>query len=106
MGRGRRVVPKRLASKLLEIRERLDLNQAQMFRRLGKTRSRIYSSHISGYEQGMREPPLDVLLQYARVAGVPVEVIIDDELDLPSRLPSQPTEWIVVPRASTKALRH
>jgi transcriptional regulator with XRE-family HTH domain len=98
MGRGKRVVPKRLAVKLAGIRERLDLNQAQMFRRLGKTRSRIYASHISGYEQGIREPPLDVLLKYARVAGVPVEVLIDDELDLPDRLPSEPSEWVVVRR--------
>ncbi len=58
MGRGKRVVPKLLAAKLLKIRERLDLNQAQMFRRLGKMRSRIYASHVSGYEQGTREPPL------------------------------------------------
>jgi transcriptional regulator with XRE-family HTH domain len=73
-----------------------------MFRRLGKTRSRIYASHVSGYEQGTREPPLDVLLQYARVAGVPVEVLIDDKLNLPDRLPSEPTEWVVVPREHTR----
>lgn len=58
MGRGRRVVPKRLAAQLLEIRERLDLNQAQMFTRLNVIHSRIYASHISGYEQGTREPKL------------------------------------------------
>jgi transcriptional regulator with XRE-family HTH domain len=97
MGRGKRVVPDKLPAKLLAIRERLDLSQVQMFRRLGKLRSRAHASHISGYEQGIREPPLDVLLQYARVAGVPVEVLIDDELDLPQRIPSQVTsEWIMV----------
>ena len=98
MGRGKRVVPDRLAAKLSEIRGRLDLSQEQMFRRLGKIRSRIYSSHISGYERGTREPPLDVLLQYARVAGVPVEVLIDDKLDLPNKLPSEPADWVVVRR--------
>jgi transcriptional regulator with XRE-family HTH domain len=99
MGRGRRVQPDKLAVKLLQIRERLDLNQAQMFRRLGRTRSRIYASHISSYETGTREPPLDVLLQYARVAGVLVEVLIDDDLDLPERLPSEVrNEWIMVKR--------
>lgn len=97
MGRGKRIVPDRLPTKLLAIRERLDLSQVQMFRRLGKLRSRAYASHISGYEQGIREPPLDVLLQYARVAGVPVEVLIDDELDLPERLPTQNVqEWIMI----------
>lgn len=99
MGRGRRVVPDRLAAKLLEIRERLDLNQTQMFRRLDVRRSRIYESHISSYERGTREPPLDVLLQYSRVAGVLMEALIDDELDLPERLPSEVVqEWTVVRR--------
>jgi transcriptional regulator with XRE-family HTH domain len=74
-----------------------------MFRRPGKTRSRIYASHVSGYERGTREPPLDVLLQYARAAGVPVEVLIDDKLDLPDRLPSEPTEWVVVPRERARS---
>ncbi len=99
MGRGRRVQPDRLSQKLLAIRERLDLSQAQMFNRLGVTRSRIYVSHISGYELGTREPPLDVLLQYARVAGVPMEVLVDDGLELPERLPSETTqEWVIVKR--------
>ena len=99
MGRGKRVVPDRLPAKLLAIRERLDLSQVQMFKRLGKLRSRVYAAHISGYESGIREPPLDVLLQYARVAGVPLEVLVDDELELPERLPSQVTsEWIMVRR--------
>lgn len=70
-----------------------------MFRRLDVTRSRIYVSHISGYELGMREPPLDVLLQYARVAGVPMEALVDDELDLPGQLPGEAmTEWVMVKR--------
>jgi transcriptional regulator with XRE-family HTH domain len=99
MGRGRRVQPVRLAEKLLEIRERLDLSQAQMFRRLGVTRSRIYVSHISGYELGTREPPLDVLLQYARAAGVPMDALVDDELDLPEKLPSEVSyEWVMIRR--------
>jgi hypothetical protein len=33
------------------------------------------------------EPPLSILLSYARIAGVHVEDIIDDELDLPAKLP-------------------
>jgi len=99
MGRGKRYQPKRLAEKLIEIRNRLDLNQSQMFKRLGETPSKIYASHISSYEQGTREPPLDVLLQYARIAGVPMEVLIDDELDLPEILPSQKVyEWILTMR--------
>lgn len=103
MGRGRRYQPKRLAEKLTEIRNRLDLNQSQIFKRLGKTHSKIYASHISSYELGTREPPLDVLLQYARIAGVPVEVLIDDEIDLPKDLPSEKVyEWVYVMRERKK----
>ncbi|HEX8922551.1 MAG TPA: hypothetical protein VF766_13845, partial [Pyrinomonadaceae bacterium] len=47
-------------------------------------------TRISEYELGLREPSLMTLLQYARAAGVCVDVLIDDELDLPARLPSQP----------------
>ena len=45
-------------------------------------------NRISDYELGKRDPPLAVLLKYARVVNVSVEALIDDELDLPARLPS------------------
>ena len=44
---------------------------------------------ISGYERGEREPPLPVLLAYARLGKVKVEILIDDELDLPKKLPAR-----------------
>ena len=36
------------------------------------------------------EPPLPVLLAYAKLAGVSTDVLIDDELDLPAKLPAKP----------------
>jgi hypothetical protein len=48
---------------------------------------RIAYHRISNYELGTGEPPLPVLLAYARLAGVSTEVLIDDELDLPKKLP-------------------
>ncbi len=99
MGRGKRYQPKRLAEKLTEIRNRLELNQVQIFNRLGETESNLYASHISSYERGTREPPLDVLLRYSRIAGVPVEVLIDDDIDLPEMLPSEKIyEWVLAIR--------
>jgi transcriptional regulator with XRE-family HTH domain len=44
---------------------------------------------ISGYESGRREPPLLILLKYAGVAGISTDVLIDDELDLPDKLPDK-----------------
>lgn len=80
--------PKRLGEKLLHIRESLGLSQTEMLRRL-ETEDLITYHQISGYESGKREPPLQILLQYARVAGVCLEVIVDDDLDLPTNLPTK-----------------
>ena len=78
--------PKRLAEKLLQIRIALDLSQTDLWRRLG-VEDEISHKLISKYELDQNEPPLKVLLQYARVAGVYMEDIVDDELDLPDKLP-------------------
>jgi transcriptional regulator with XRE-family HTH domain len=78
--------PKRLAEKLLQIRNTLGLSQQQMYRRLG-VEDFIEYNEISKFELGRREPYLQILLQYARVAGIPAEVLMDDDLDLPERLP-------------------
>lgn len=80
----------RLADKLLQIRLELGLSQSEMLRRL-EAEEMVAYTRISEYERGIREPPLPILLNYARVARVPTEVLIDDELDLPAKLPG-PTD--------------
>lgn len=87
MGTSRRAQPERLAVKLLQIRQRLDLTQEQMVKHLQGTRTPVYVGHISGFETGTREPSLPILLRYARVAGVSTDVLIDDDLDLPEYIP-------------------
>jgi transcriptional regulator with XRE-family HTH domain len=79
--------PAHLAEKLLQIRNALGLSQTQMFNRLDVEHLIDYTK-ISTYELGKREPPLAILLEYARAANVYVEALIDDELDLPDKLPS------------------
>ncbi|HEV7375320.1 MAG TPA: helix-turn-helix transcriptional regulator [Pyrinomonadaceae bacterium] len=76
----------RLPEKLLQVRLALGVSQTEMLKRLDAVDMVAYN-RISDYELGRREPPLPILLQYARVAGVPTEVLIDDELDLPEHLP-------------------
>ena len=78
----------RLAEKLLQIRLALGLSQSGMLERLGFSEE-LFRSNVSQYELGTREPALPVLLQYARAANVWVDVLIDDELDLPEELPSR-----------------
>ena len=89
MGKYPRRKQKRLAEKLLQIRLALGLSQNEMLRRLGAEED-LYRTNISNYELGEREPPLYVLLGYARLAGVCLDVIVDDDLDLPAKLPAKP----------------
>jgi len=75
----KRPSPTKLAKKLRQLRKNLKLSQGEVAARIGvKDRA-----SISGYERGEREPPLPVLLAYARLAGVNVEALIDDKLKLP-----------------------
>jgi len=87
MGRGARQRPARLAEKLTQIRLALGLSQNEMISRLGLTDELIREA-VSAFELGTREPPLPVLLKYARAAGISTDVLIDDELDLPEKLPA------------------
>ena len=86
MGTKVRPRPMNLMHKLRQIRVDLELSQTKMIERLGFEDS-MHVARISEYEQGLREPSLYVLLAYARVAGVHLEQLVDDNLDLPARLP-------------------
>jgi len=81
--------PARLAEKLLYIRTALGLSQNEMIRRLG-FEGELIQAHISAYERKHenRIPPLGVVLQYARCAGIDMEMLVDDNLNLPKKLPS------------------
>src|SRR3712207_9581335 len=87
MGRAARQKPSRLAGKLVEIRRKLDLSQNEMIARMGLT-GEITREEISSFERGIRVPPLPVLLNYARAAGVYMDALVDDEMDLPETIPS------------------
>ncbi len=73
--------PKYLAKKLLQIRVRLGVSQGDMVKRLG-VQDLIHYTNISKYELDKNEPPLAILLAYARLVEIPVEQIIDDEIEL------------------------
>ena len=86
MGKNPRLKQERLGEKLLQIRNALGLSQTEMMYRLG-VEDLISYHQISRYETGKREPPLLILLQYARAVNVSTDVLIDDALDLPGKLP-------------------
>jgi transcriptional regulator with XRE-family HTH domain len=88
MGRHPRRQQKRLAEKLQRVRLALGLSQSEMLRRLG-AEEELSRGIISNYELGVREPPLYIILEYARLAGVSTDALIDDRIDLPAKLPAK-----------------
>jgi transcriptional regulator with XRE-family HTH domain len=93
MGKNVRERPARLAEKLLHIRRALGLSQNEMIRQMGLT-DEIVQQDISTYELNQREPPLRVLLEFAKAAAGSIQgagdylvILIDDSRDLPERLP-------------------
>jgi transcriptional regulator with XRE-family HTH domain len=88
MGSAARRRPERLAEKLLAIRTGLGLSQNGMLRSIGFDDD-LSQAEVSMFERGIRVPPLPVILEYARSANVYMEVLIDDALDLPTKIPSR-----------------
>lgn len=70
---------KHLPAKLLAIRRALGLSQPQMAQRISFPG---YYSRISEFEKGRRQPNVLVLMAYARAAKIPLENIVDDEIEL------------------------
>lgn len=71
-------VPKLLAAKLLAIRKTYGTSQRWMAQLILVESHR----HISEYERGLRIPSLLTVLYYSRIAGIPMEYIADDDIDL------------------------
>jgi transcriptional regulator with XRE-family HTH domain len=81
MGSGsrKRPVPRLLAKKLKRIRVELGIGQAEMARRLSHGPSQPDGAMISRFERGEREPNLFVIVAYARLVKVSIDVLIDDQ---------------------------
>ncbi len=100
MGRSARQRPRRLSEKLVHIRAALGLSQNEMVRRLGME-GQLLREDISRFERGVGgEPPLDLLLRFARAISMTgrgefLEALIDDEMDLPEKLPADPQSHVM-----------
>jgi transcriptional regulator with XRE-family HTH domain len=82
VGKIKRPVPAKLGKKLKAIRDSLGLTGERMIEKLDCSSISLHRAHISKYENDLREPPLIILLQYARLAKVSTDVLIDDSIDL------------------------
>jgi transcriptional regulator with XRE-family HTH domain len=80
-------IPRRLGSKLRQIRDGLGLTQEGMLELLNLPPV-ITQSTLSAYERNAKLPPYFVLARYGDVANIWVDVLIRDSLDLPERIPS------------------
>ena len=89
MGRASRHRPRKLPEKLRKIREQAQLSLNELVEKLGSDEIHLYKADISKYEAGTREPPLLILLRYAELANVYMEVLVDDSLGLPLEIPSK-----------------
>jgi transcriptional regulator with XRE-family HTH domain len=87
MGRSQRPRPKKLSFKLAQIRKALGLTLEEMVKQLNYTESPLYPSNVFEFEKNRREPPLAVILSYARRVNISTDYLIDDALSLPNKLP-------------------
>jgi transcriptional regulator with XRE-family HTH domain len=82
VGQNKRPIPAKLGEKLKAIRAHLELTQEELIKRLDCPSIPLNTGSITQYEKRVREPSLIVLLQYARLAKVSTDVLIDDSIDL------------------------
>ena len=79
-----RSYPQRLGEKLKRIRQNGGLSQGKMLLIVNPDERTAHNrARVSQYERMKRVPSLIETHNYAQYAGVPVEVLIDDALDLP-----------------------
>lgn len=90
MGRSNRIRPHRLGEKLKAIREAFGLTQEELIDRLNYDASPLHHQNISGFEKNTREANLLILTAYCDLAGICLDVLVRDNLDLPERLPNNP----------------
>ena len=72
----------KLAAKLTQIRKNLELSQSGIIKLLD-LEDTLTREDISKFERGIREPPLRVILRYARAVHISTDILIDDTVDLP-----------------------
>ncbi len=71
--------PQCLGAKLRAVRHHLGVSQTGMMRLL---KIDCCYGRISEFERGKRQPNILTILRYARLAGLPMDDLVDDEVEL------------------------
>jgi transcriptional regulator with XRE-family HTH domain len=79
MSQRQRSKPQCLASKLFTIRQKLGMTQSQLAKLLSLDKG---AARIAEYENGISEPDLIVLLDYAKLARISMDIIANDNRSL------------------------
>lgn len=80
------VKPKKLAYKLRQIRFYLKFSQGDMVVAINPKEIAENRSKVSQYERGLRIPNVIELLNYSRLSGVTMEVLVDDDQFIPKKI--------------------
>lgn len=99
---GRRAIkrPKKLGSKLGQIRKRIGVTQAKMaelLQRFGAEET-THSGYVADFETSQRVPSVFTLLAYSRMTGISINYLVDDCLDLPEQIIPEENWWVMEPR--------
>jgi transcriptional regulator with XRE-family HTH domain len=60
-------------------------------------------NYVSGYERNTREPTLEVLLRYSEISKCWMNALVDDQVDLPEKLPSPQMHEGIIRKKSRKS---
>ncbi|MFN2531696.1 MAG: hypothetical protein ABR555_10390 [Pyrinomonadaceae bacterium] len=85
MGKRPRHKPRRLGKKLQQIRHAQGLSQTQILKEMG-LEGKYERNNLSNFETNKREPPMIIVLGYARLAGIDANLILDDKAQLPKEI--------------------
>lgn len=75
-----------LGKKLLAIRLFKKLSQGEMLALVIPNETGYNRSRVSQWEKGSREPPREAQIRYSRLAEITLEVLLDDNQELPAHI--------------------
>lgn len=77
------LIPNKLPQKLQQIRRHLNVSQSQLLPLINPFETGENRARVSQWERGIRTPTVIEIWNYAKLAKVPMEILVDDDAELP-----------------------